>query len=297
MLFTDSDPVSDDGLLGLVYEVCPRFVAGSVLHRSTTSFVVAGTLDLAPVVAKVLAGGSPFWRERFLREVEAYRLFEALPPPVPTPRMISADPSRGVILLERVFGRPLAYDRHPTASVPVPELAGALTELRQLNKWQPPVGQSWIVNYAPRIDRARRQGIFDAADRAAVGELTRRAAGRWELAHGDLVLSNILKTRDGFVFLDWATVGLYLAGFDLAQLWVLLGEVHGPRRVIEDMIGDAGPDALAPFLVNLALLLGRERRAYQHRTDEQGVARRALLTEAWGDVRERVHRAAAEPAG
>lgn len=295
MLFTETDPASDDALLGLVYEVCPRFVAGTVLHRSSTSFVAAGTLDLTPVVAKVLAGGSPFWRERFLREVEAYRLFETLQPPVRTPRMLTADPNRGVILLERVFGRPLAYDRHPTASVPVVELAGALTELRQLNKWQPPVGQSWIVNYAPRIDRARRQGIFDAADRAAVGELARRAAGRWELAHGDLVLSNILKTRDGFVFLDWATVGLYLAGFDLAQLWVLLGEVPGPRRVIEDMIGDAGPAALPPFLVNLALLLGRERRAYQHRTDDLGVARRARLDESWADVRDQIHLAATEP--
>lgn len=295
MLFTDSDPASDDALLGLVYEVCPRFVAGTVLHRSSTSFVAAGTLDLTPVVAKVLAGGSPFWRERFLREVEAYRLFETLQPPLRTPRMLSADPNRGVILLERVFGRPLAYDRHPTASVPVAELAGALTELRQLHKWQPPVGQSWIVNYAPRIDRARRQGIFDAADRAAVGELARRAAGRWELAHGDLVLSNILKTRDGFVFLDWATVGLYLAGFDLAQLWVLLGDVHGPRRVIEDIIGDTGPAALPPFLVNLALLLGRERRAHQHRTDELGVARRARLDESWADVRDQIHRAAAKP--
>jgi hypothetical protein len=294
MLFTDSDPISDDGLLGLVYEVCPRFVAGTVLHRSSTSFVVAGTLDLTPVVAKVLAGGSPFWRERFLREVEAYRLFEAVQPPVRTARLLAADPNRGVLLLERVFGRPLSYDRHPTASVPVLELAGALTELRQLNKWQPPVGQSWIVNYAPRIDRARRQGIFDDVDRVAVAELARQAAGRWELAHGDLVLTNILKTRDGFVFLDWATVGLYLAGFDLAQLWVLLGEVPGPRRVIEDMVGDAGLEAVPPFLVNLALLLGRERRAYQHRTDDLGVARRARLAESWAEVRERVHRAASE---
>jgi aminoglycoside phosphotransferase (APT) family kinase protein len=294
MLFTDSDPISDDALLGLVYEVCPRFVAGAALHRSSTSFVVAGTLDLSPVVAKVLAGGSPFWRERFLREVEAYRLFEALPPPVGVPRLISADPNRGVVILERVFGRPLAYDRHPTTSVPVLELAGALTELRQLNKWQPPVGQSWIVNYAPRIDRARRQGLLDDADRIAVGELARRSAGRWELAHGDLALSNILKTRDGFVFLDWATIGLYLAGFDLAQLWVLLGEVPGPRRVIEDMIDDAGPAAVPPFLVNLALLLGRERRAYQHRTDEAGIARRARLADAWGEVREQLRRAAAE---
>jgi hypothetical protein len=292
MLFTDADQVSDDALLGLVHEVCPRFVLGSVLHRSPTSFVVAGTVDLSPVVAKVLAGGAPFWREHFLREVEAYRLFETVPPPVRTPRLLAADPERGVLLLERVFGRPLATERHPTAPIPPEELAGAVTELRQLGKWQPPVGQSWIVNYTPRIDRARRQGMFDDVDRAAVAELARRSAGRWELAHGDPVLDNVLKTRDGFVFLDWATAGLYLAGFDLAQLWVLLGEVHGPRRAIEDLVGDGGRAAQEPFLVNLALLLGRERRTHQHRTDDVGTARRARLADAWADVRDRVHRAA-----
>ncbi|MFG1927483.1 phosphotransferase [Cryptosporangium sp. NPDC048952] len=290
MLFTDAEPVSDDALLGLVYEVCPRFVPGAVLHRSSTSFVIAGSVDLHPVVAKVLAGSSPFWREHFLRELEAYRLFETVPPPVRTPQLLAADAERGVLLLERVFGRPLARERHPTASIPPTELAGALTELRQLGKWQPPVGQSWIVNYTPRIDRARRQGMFDDVDRAAVAELARRSAGHWELAHGDPELDNILLTRDGFVFLDWATAGLYLAGFDLAALWVLLGELHGPRRAIEDLVDDGGPATVAPFLVNLALLLGRERRSYQHRTDDVGVARRARLTEAWADVRERIRR-------
>ena len=40
MLFTDAEPASDDALLGLVHQLCPRFVPGAVLHRSTTSFVV-----------------------------------------------------------------------------------------------------------------------------------------------------------------------------------------------------------------------------------------------------------------
>jgi hypothetical protein len=295
MLFTDTEPVSDDALMGLVYEVCPRFVAGEVLHRSPTSLVVGGTLDLAPVVAKVLAGGAPFWREHFLREIEAYRLFEALPPPVKVPKLVTADEHRGVLLTQRIYGRPLAYERHPTTSIPSDELAGALTELRQLHKWQPPVGQSWIVNYGPRIDRAHRQGLLDNNDRAAVTTLARQATGRWELAHGDLVLDNVLRTREGYVFLDWATAGLYLAGFDLAQLWVLLGEVHGPRRVIEDMVSDAGPTAEAPFLVNLALLLGRERRSLHYRTDAVGVERRQHLEAAWEDVRTRVRKAAADP--
>lgn len=291
MLFTDAEPVSDDALLGLVHAACPRFAPGPVLHRSATSFVVAGSVDLRPVVAKVLAGGAPFWREHFLREIEAYRLFDVVPPPVRTPRLVAADADRGVLVLERVFGRPLATERHPSTSIRPVELAGALTELRQLGRWHPPVGQSWIVNYAPRIDRARRQGLFDDADRAAVAELARRSAGRWELAHGDPVLDNVLKTRDGFVLLDWGTAGLYLAGFDLAQVWVLLGDLHGPRRAIEDLVDDGGPDGVAPFLVNLALLLGRERRTHQHRTDDVGVARRARLADAWDEVRVRIHRA------
>jgi aminoglycoside phosphotransferase (APT) family kinase protein len=294
VLFTDA-PASDDALLALVHEVSPRFLPGQVLHRSATSFVVAGTVDLAPVVAKVLSGGSPFWREHFLRELEAHRLFAAVPPPVRVPELVAADDRRMVLVTERIFGRPLAYDRHPTLPLPSGELAGAFTDLRRLSRWRPAGGlpASWQVNYAPRIDRAHRQGMFDDGDRAAVEALAARCAGRWEFAHGDPVLDNVLKTGTGYAFVDWASAGLYLPGFDLALLWVLLGELHGPRPVVEDMVDDGGPAAWPPFLVNLALLLTRELRQFGHRTDPVGLARRARLTQSWAGVRARLREAAA----
>ncbi|HEV2088598.1 MAG TPA: phosphotransferase [Cryptosporangiaceae bacterium] len=292
MLFTELEPASDEAMLGLVHEVSPALVPGEVLHRSATSFVVAGTIDFAPVVAKVLANGSPFWGEQFRREIEAYRIFEHNPPPVRVPRLVAADQSRAVLVTERLFGRPVTNDRHPTSAIPSAELAGAFTQVRRLNAWRPGLGQSWQVDYGPRIERAHRQRLLDDDDRAAVLALAERAAGQREFAHGDLVLNNVLKIEGGFGFVDWAAAGEYLPGFDLAQLWVLLGELHGPRLVVEDMVGDGGPDAEAPFLVNLALLLGRELRTFRHHTDRAGQARYAHLADAWADVRDRLRRAA-----
>lgn len=293
MLFTDPEPASDESLLAQVYAVSPRFLPGEVLHRSATSLVVAGTVDMAPVVAKVLAGGSPFWREQFVREIEAYRLFATVRPPVRVPELVAVDDRRMVLVLERLFGRPLAYDRHPSSPIPSQELAGALTQLRGLNAWRPGVGEAWQVNYAPRIERAHRQGALDDTDRAALDVLVARSAGRREFCHGDMVLANVVKTATEYGFVDWSSAGLYLPGFDLAQVWVLLGEVPGPRLAIEDMVDDAGPDAWPPFLVNLLLLLGRELRTFAHRTDELGRVRRAHLAAARDEVRERVRRAAA----
>ncbi len=292
MLFAEVEPASDEAMLELVHALCPGFVAGEVLHRSATSLVVAGTIDFAPVVAKVLASGSPFWREHFRREIEAYRLFEETPPPVRVPRLVAADQGRAVLVVERLFGRPVAEERHPASAIPSGELAGAFTQLRRLNAWRPEWGGPWRVEYAPRIERAHRQRLLDGRDRAAVLALAERAAGQYEFAHGDLVLNNVLKIEGGFGFVDWAAAGEYLPGFDLAQLWVLLGDLHGPRLVVEDMVGDGGPDAEAPFLVNLALLLGRELRTFEHRRDDVGQARYARLAEAWEDVRVRLRRAA-----
>jgi len=292
MLFTDAEPASGAALVDRVIEVCPAFVPDEVLRRGPTSFVVGGTADLFPVVAKVLVGESPFWRERFAREIEAYRLFGAVAPPFRVPRVFAADGRRWVLVTERVLGRPVASERVPTRDIPTAELAGAFTELRRLNDWNPPVDESWRVNYTARLDRAHRQGLLDDTDRDALQVLLIRSAGSRQFCHGDVALDNVFRVADGFVFLDWGAAGLYLPGFDLALLWVLLGELPGPRLVVEDMVGDGGPQAWAPFLVNLTLLLGRELRAHEHRTDPVGLQRLAGLRAAWSDVRDRLHRTA-----
>src|SRR5918995_587213 len=83
MVFTTGARSGDDveGLAATVTGVCPGFAVADVLHRSPTSVLLAGEVWGEPAVAKLLLSSSPFWREKFPRESDAYLLFLPHRPP------------------------------------------------------------------------------------------------------------------------------------------------------------------------------------------------------------------------
>ncbi|MFF3020996.1 phosphotransferase [Streptomyces sp. NPDC057939] len=274
-------------LLDLVLEVCPALRPASVVYRSRTSLVVSGELAGTEVVAKVR---TPEWRRQSLREIEAYDLFDVSPPPVPVPRRFASDREHAVLVLERLPGGVVAPERFPAAPVPEADLTGVLDAVRRLRGWRPDVPASWHVDYRPMLDGVIARGDLDAAHGAAVVRLLESAGPPREIGHGDLVLANVVRAAGGHALIDWASAAVFLPGADLAQLWLLLGGVPGARERIDAVAAGPGVPAaeVAGFLVNLTLLLYRERRAHSRFTDEASRARAARLDADWDLVRARV---------
>jgi hypothetical protein len=94
--------------LTLVRRLRPDFASADLLQRTGKTIVIGGAVAGQPVVAKVLLDRDPFWRDKFNREAAVYGAFTADAPPVRVPRLIDSDPAAGVLILERLTGRPLA---------------------------------------------------------------------------------------------------------------------------------------------------------------------------------------------
>ncbi|MGN9759633.1 3-hydroxyasparagine phosphotransferase [Streptomyces sp. SD31] len=284
----EEDLTAGDGeLLALALEVCPGFEPSEVVYRSRTSLVVGGSLDGIEALAKVR---TPDWRRQCLREIEAYDLFDAAPPPVPVPRRFGSDKERAVLVMERLAGEVVAPDRFPAGPVSGEDLAGVLDAVERLRHWHPSTSREWWVDYRPMLEGMYAQGVFDETDWTAMLALLELSGQPREFGHGDLVLANVVRTGGGHALIDWASSAVYLPCLDLAQLWMLLGEVPGARERIETEVAGRGDvrDGLAPFLLNLTLLLYRERRAHQRLTDDASRERAVRLDAAWELTRERV---------
>jgi hypothetical protein len=278
---------ADQELLALALEVCPGFAPGEVVYRSRTSLVVGGSLDGVDVLAKVR---TPDWRRQCLREIDTYDLFDAVPPPVPVPRRFASDKERAVLVMERLPGEVLAPDRFPVTPVSHEDLTGVLDAVERLRCWQPDAARAWAVDYRRMLDGVHAQGVFDDAHWAALLRLLDLSGPPREFGHGDLVLANVVRSRGRQVLIDWASSALYLPCLDLAQLWMLLGDVPGARARIEVEVAERADarDGMMPFLLNLTLLLYRERRAHQRFTDDASRARAVRLDAAWELTRHRV---------
>ncbi|MDQ0937562.1 3-hydroxyasparagine phosphotransferase [Streptomyces turgidiscabies] len=286
----DTDLTADDKeLLALALDVCPGFEPSQIVYRSRTSLVVGGSLEGTEALAKVR---TPDWRRQCLREIETYDLFDTAPPPVPVPRRFASDRERAVLVMERLPGEVVAPDRFPAGPVSGEDLTGVLEAVERLRHWRPDVTHEWWVDYRGMLDGMHGRGVFDEADWAATLGLLELAGQPREFGHGDLVLANVVRTRGRHALIDWASSALYLPCLDLAQLWLLLGDVPGARERIEAEVAGRGDvrNGLAPFLLNLTLLLYRERRAHQRFTDDVSRARAVRLDGAWELTRERVGR-------
>lgn len=274
--------------------VSPGFNYEWLLQRGVTSLLLAGTRYGEPAVAKVLHNPAPHWRDQFAREIAAYRLFEQAAPPVPVPRLLDASVQQSVLVMTGIDGVAVDAARHPVVPPERAMLAAAFTQLRQLAMWRPITPDSWRVDYALRLTRTLRHAELDSRERAALARLTEEAireadASGWSFAHGDLELSNVLKTSASLAFVDWGSAGGYLPGFDLALWWVLFGDLTGPRKVVDDVVEEGGVVQRRSFLVNLALLTARELRTHQNmRPSTQRDERVARLARDWDEVRMRI---------
>ncbi|MFI6087995.1 aminoglycoside phosphotransferase family protein [Streptomyces sp. NPDC051218] len=253
-----------------VHRICPEFNPVQVLRRSGRTVLLVGTTGRSTAIAKCLLDHSPVWTERIRHEIAAYRSFVRHRPPVRAPRLIAADPEDCTLVIERMQGRVAALSRHPVESPPRADVRLALNAIRHLNRWRPPqelFGRP--MDYGKRISRFHDLGLLTDRDMGDLQKLLHGIAhsagphGTWQFCHGDALLSNILLSPAGPVFVDWEHAGWYLPGYDLATLWSVLGDAPVARREISQLAQEQGPAARDAFLVNLMLVLTREIRTYE----------------------------------
>lgn len=248
-----------------VQRICPEFAPAQILRRSGRSVLLVGTSGRAPAVAKCLLDHSPAWVERYRHEIAAYRAFVRHRPPVRAPRLIAADPESCTLVLERVPGRVAALQRHPSEAPPRTDVRMALSAISRINAWRPPAGVfDAPIDYAARLSRYHELGLLTDRDMGDLQKLLHGLAhAQGQFNHGDALLSNLLLSPAGPVLVDWEHAGWYLPGYDLAVLWMILGDDPVARRQISQMAQSAGPTARDAFLVNLMLVVTREIRTYE----------------------------------
>jgi hypothetical protein len=95
-----------------------------------------------------------------------------------------------------------------------------------------------------------------------------------------------------WALLDWEFTGRYLPGFDLAMLGVLLAGTPGAADVVNDLVSQTGHDDA--YLVNLAIVLSRERRIHLQlpRSHPLRLARLPVIDAKWARAQERLMAAA-----
>jgi hypothetical protein len=285
-------------MLAALTAQCPGLRVDRVLPYGGKSVLAVGYVGEQPVMIKTSAGADELWRLRQQHEIAVYLIFAKHPPPVRVPRMFWTD-GESVVVMERLEGTSLDVGRYPRRLLTEQEIHATTGLVRRLHDWRPlPGGFLPVFGYPTRIARYHAAGYFGDADRRALDGLLARCGEPSQLNHGDPLPGNILRTPGGeWALLDWEFTGLFLPGFDLAMLRILLAQSPTAPGHIEDIVAETGQrDA---YLVNLAVVLSRERRIHSELPESHPlrVARLPALEETWLRARDRIHAAAAQPGG
>jgi hypothetical protein len=270
----------------------PGVRAEQMLCHDGKSLVAAGHAGDQPVIIKVLADGDPGWRHRQRHEIGVYQIFAKHPPPVRVPRLVHTDGHR-IVVMERLEGATLGTGRYPRV-LTGSEVHAAIKLVGRLHGWQPlPDGFRPVFAYQTRIARYHAAGYFTEDDRRALERLLARCGKPWQLNHGDPLPGNMIRLPSGeWALLDWEFTGLFLPGFDLAMLSVLLAGTPGAADFVSDVASQAGHEDA--YLVNLAVVLSRERRIHLQlpASHPLRLARLPVIDAAWVAARERLMAAA-----
>jgi aminoglycoside phosphotransferase (APT) family kinase protein len=270
----------------------PGLRVDGMLSHNGKSLLAAGHAGDQPVIIKVLPEHDPSWRHRQRHEITVYQIFAEHPPPVRVPGLVHTDGQR-IVVMERLEGTTLGTGRYPQA-LTGREVEAAAALVGQLHDWQPlPGGFRPVFAYYERIARYHATGYFTEDDRRLLERLLARCGQPVQLNHGDPLPGNMLRLPGGeWALLDWEFTGLFLPGFDLAMLSVLLTGTPGAAEFIDDLAYRAGYEDA--YLVNLAVVLSRERRIHLTLPEDHPlrVARLPAIDDAWARARERFRSAA-----
>ena len=289
-----ADSAPDALLAAVVAEA--GLISTHVVRHAGKSLLVAGEMDGELVIAKILITGDPFWVAKWRHEIDIYRSFARERPPIRIPELKWTN-GETALILERIAAHPADEGRYLSRALDPGDISAVIATVQAIGTWQPVLPGSpalrVMVDYEKRIERYYRRGFFTTADQEALTRLLARCGERREFGHGDLLPANVLLgPGHGCTLVDWEFGGQYLAGYDLATLYVLFGDAAPEmRHRIDAAVASAGTGA--EFSVNLACILVRELRIHRE-LDGADTARSRLpgLEAAWAQGRRRLHTSA-----
>ena len=254
------------------------------VRRSVKCVLVPCAVRGRAAIVKKLYGPDAPWRWYLAREIALGRAFARDPPPVRVPRLLAGDAARGLVVMERLSGRPLGAVRHDPRgrAVASDEAWRTLLELRcAIAAWSPPA----TITSAPAPDAATRAemrarlledpsaplawaadglarcaalGLLDARDAARLTHAIDADGARFQ--HGDLLLRNVVCDREGaLAVVDWECAGPHPRAWDAALL-----SVWAPRWAREALRAEHAAeafDACAAFALARELAFRRSRGA------------------------------------
>jgi|HubBroStandDraft_3_1064219.scaffolds.fasta_scaffold91381_2 hypothetical protein len=254
-------------LTARIARLCPGFAADGPAVRTETSVLIPGRVRGFPALAKHPTDPRPFWQDRARHEITVYTaLARAGPPPVPLPRLITADPAVPLIIMTRLPGSPLGPDRYPATPLPAAQLEQLLDALDLLHRWDHPTlrGIPADTGYAAQFQALPADLLSPGEPQrlaAAAAALTCALGARLE--HGDPHPVNAITAPHApLALVDLESLAPRLPGYDLAVLWALAGPDPDQRRRITARAGAAAPQQAA-FWLSLTLVLSREIRSHR----------------------------------
>lgn len=250
------------------------FIPKSLIRGSCKSAVWAGVYEEREVVYKELTNHEPFWKGRFTNEVNIYQCFADCMVEVPAPRMLWH--STSALIVDRIDGYQLSNDRYPT-SVDRSTFELALEAVYSLPHVDI-VQKEPAMNYPARIQRYEANGIIDANTAERLRRLSNAAESlAFQFQHGDVVPSNIFRTPNGIMFIDWEFAGYYLPGYDLALLATFLIKLPWAPLAINQLVHTWPKAWQIGYWLNESMVLTREIRILA----EANIETVPQVTERW----------------
>ncbi|MGH3869814.1 MAG: aminoglycoside phosphotransferase family protein [Pseudonocardiaceae bacterium] len=262
--------------LDAVTALCPGFRARGEPSYTETSMLLRGALDGRAVIAKYPVDRRPFWLARARHEITVYRALPALAPlPVTVPDIVAADPMHPLIVMTALDGEPVHPHRYPNGTIHTEQLGAVLSLLAHVHAWRPAMSSAlpYDDDYPSQLAAVRGPEISDIEHSCAV-ELYTAICGRLgvEIQHGDAHLGNVIRQPDGrLALIDLEFTAWRWPSYDLAMLWVLLGDSPSMRKQLISRIGRAA-ERHAAFWCSTVLVCLREITS--HRRGPQNATRR-----------------------
>jgi len=241
---------------------CPGFRAHGHAARTETSLLIPGLLHSRAVIAKCPIDRRPFWLARARHEITVYRALPTLAPlPVSMSELVAAESTHHLLVITDLAGPPVHPHRYPRATIPPGQLTAVLDLLARLHAWRPAVPSALPSDedFPRQLAAVRGSDITDVDYHHAV-ELSTAIAPRLdlEIQHGDPHLGNVIHLpHHQLALIDLEFTAWRRPGYDLAKLWILLGDAPSARTQLLTRIG-ASPERHAAFWCAVLLVCLRE---------------------------------------